>query len=84
MLIYSIWNNKGGTGKTSLSFQAVSRFANKNADKKVLVVDLCPQANLSEIFLGGQEGGGSDNLLINQGKLPRCSIGGYFLVLIHG
>ena len=39
---------------------------------------MCPQANLSEILLGGQEGGGSDNLLKNQGKTPRCSIGGYF------
>ena len=78
MLIYSVWNNKGGTGKTSLSFQAINRFAELNPNKKVLVVDLCPQANLSEIFLGGQEGRGSDNLLINQGKTPRCSIGGYF------
>ncbi len=78
MTIYSIWNNKGGTGKTSLSFQTVCRFAQKNPEKKVLVIDLCPQANLSEIFLGGQENNGSNNLLINQGKIPRASIGGYF------
>lgn len=78
MLTYSIWNNKGGTGKTSLSFQAVCRFAQKHPDKKILVIDLCPQANLSEIFLGGQENKGSHNLLINQGKMPRASIGGYF------
>lgn len=78
MMIYAIWNNKGGTGKTSLSFQSVTRFAELNPDNKVLVVDLCPQANLTEIFLGGQEGGGSDNLLKNQGFIPRKSIGGYF------
>ncbi|ECX9437967.1 ParA family protein, partial [Salmonella enterica] len=24
---YAIWNNKGGTGKTSLSFQAICRYA---------------------------------------------------------
>jgi cellulose biosynthesis protein BcsQ len=77
-MIYAIWNNKGGTGKTSLSFQAVSRFADLNSDAKILVVDLCPQANLSEIFLGGQEGKGSNNLLVNQGQIPRRSIGGYF------
>ena len=78
MITYSIWNNKGGTGKTSLTYQTVCRFADKNPEKKILVVDLCPQANLSEILLGGQENNGSKNLLINQGGIPRSSIGGYF------
>ena len=78
MIIYSIWNNKGGTGKTSLVFQSASRFAELNPKKRILLIDLCPQANLSEILLGGQEGKGSNNLLLNQGKTPRCSIGGYF------
>ncbi len=78
MITYAIWNNKGGTGKTSLTFQSVCRFAELNPGKRVLVLDLCPQANLSEIFLGGQEGSGSSNLLMRQGAVPRCSIGGYF------
>ncbi len=78
MITYAIWNNKGGTGKTSLAFQAVCHFSQQNLKKKILVVDMCPQANLSEIMLGGQEGRGSTNLLVNQGKTPRCSIGGYF------
>lgn len=78
MIIYSIWNNKGGTGKTSLTFQSLSRFAEINPEKRVLIIDMCPQANLSEIFLGGQEYGGSANLLLNHAKIPRCSIGGYF------
>lgn len=78
MITYSIWNNKGGTGKTSLTYQTVCRFAYQNPEKKILVVDLCPQANLSEILLGGQENNGSKNLLINQGGIPRSSIGGYF------
>jgi cellulose biosynthesis protein BcsQ len=39
---YSFWNNKDGTGKTSLAFQAISMFADANIDKKILVVDLCP------------------------------------------
>lgn len=78
MIVNSIWNNKGGTGKTSLAFQSISRFAEVNPDTKILVIDMCPQANLSEIFLGGQEGSGSKNLLIRQGSIPRCSIGGYF------
>jgi len=78
MTIYSIWNNKGGTGKTSLAFQMVARFAQKNPSKKILMIDMCPQANMSEILLGGQEGSGSNNLLAQQGRTPRASIGGYF------
>ena len=30
MLTYAIWNNKGGTGKISLTFQAVCRYAELN------------------------------------------------------
>lgn len=72
------WNNKGGTGKTSLSFQTICAFAAQNPDAKILVVDVCPQANLSELFLGGQEHGGGKNLLLLHGDIPRRSIGGYF------
>ncbi|MBS7537768.1 ParA family protein [Ancylobacter lacus] len=72
------WNNKGGTGKTSLAFQSICSFAKKHSDKKILVIDVCPQANLSELFLGGLEYNGSDNLLKIQGKIPRATVGGYF------
>lgn len=72
------WNNKGGTGKTSLAFQSICSFASMNQDKNILVIDVCPQANLSELLLGGLEGDGSGNLLKIQGKTPRSTIGGYF------
>lgn len=78
MLAYAFWNNKGGTGKTSLAFQTICRYAAKNTKQRILAVDVCPQANLSELFLGGLTNGGSDKLLARHGKLPRCSIGGYF------
>jgi cellulose biosynthesis protein BcsQ len=77
-LIYALWNNKGGTGKTSLAFQAVSLYAEKHPSKRILAIDLCPQANLSELLLGGLANKGSDRLLTQQGLVPRCSIGGYF------
>jgi cellulose biosynthesis protein BcsQ len=77
---YAFWNNKGGTGKTSLAFQAICRYADRNKKHKVLVVDICPQANLSELFLGGLTGGGGQELLKRQGLVPRCSIGGYFQI----
>jgi cellulose biosynthesis protein BcsQ len=78
MHILGFWNNKGGTGKTSLAFQSVCAFAGQDEKRRVLVVDVCPQANLSELLLGGQENNGGTNLLTLHGKAGRCSIGGYF------
>lgn len=78
MIKYAFWNNKGGTGKTSLAFQAICRYANKHPKARILAIDVCPQANLSELFLGGLVKGGSTRLLEQHGKVPRCSIGGYF------
>lgn len=72
------WNNKGGTGKTSLAFQSICTFALQNPSKRILVIDVCPQANLSELLLGGLEGDGSSNLLKIQGRTPRATVGGYF------
>ncbi len=75
---YAYWNNKGGTGKTSLCFQSITRYAEKHPKKRILAVDMCPQANLSELLLGGLNNKGSDKLLERQGLVPRCSVGGYF------
>lgn len=75
---YAFWNNKGGTGKTSLAFQAITRYAELHSAERILAVDVCPQANLSELMLGGLNNKGSDKLLLRQGMIPRCSIGGYF------
>lgn len=74
----AIWNNKGGTGKTSLSFQIICEYALEYPERKILALDVCPQANLSELLLGGLNQGGSDNLLKRQGAAPRATIGGYF------
>ncbi|MBQ9682930.1 MAG: ParA family protein [Neisseriaceae bacterium] len=73
-----IWNNKGGTGKTTLSFQLICEYAINNPQSKILAIDVCPQANLSELFLGGLSQGGSTNLLQIQGRMPRSTIAGYF------
>lgn len=71
---YAVWNNKGGVGKTFLSFVLATEIAHERGIPVVLV-DMCPQANLSEIVLGGN-GIGSDRLdgLIKE----RRTIGGYF------
>src|SRR6266545_288672 len=78
MNVLGFWNNKGGTGKTSLAFQGICAFAEQHTGQRVLVLDVCPQANLSELLLGGQENNGGATLLALHGRPGRCSIGGYF------
>ena len=50
---YSFWNNKGGVGKSFLCFIAATEYAHGHPDTDVYVIDLCPQANVSETLLGG-------------------------------
>lgn len=76
MAIYAIWNNKGGVGKSYLTFQVASEYAHQHPEKKVLVVDLCPQANSSSMLLGGMVNG-EDALSNLHGTVPRTSIAGY-------
>jgi chromosome partitioning protein len=71
---YAVWNNKGGVGKSFLSFILSTELANRTR-RPVLAVDMCPQANLSEIMLGGN-GSGSDRLGMLIGE--RKTVGGYF------
>jgi len=76
MAIYAIWNNKGGVGKSYLTFQLASEYARQNPNKKVLVVDLCPQANSSSMLLGGMSEG--EQVLTQIHELqPKKTISGY-------
>lgn len=78
-MIYTFWNNKGGTGKTSLCFQTITEYAITHQNQKILCIDLCPQANLSELMLGGLLGNGGQKLSqIWEDNVNRKSIGGYF------
>jgi cellulose biosynthesis protein BcsQ len=49
--VFGIFNNKGGVGKTTLSFQLQCEFALKHPDDIVVVFDMCPQANLSQLYM---------------------------------
>ena len=73
---YAVWNNKGGVGKSFLSFVLGTEVANENPDEKVILVDMCPQANLSEIVLGGN-GEGADRLQKLLAEKDRKTVGGY-------
>lgn len=76
MAIYSVWNNKGGVGKSYLTFQIAAEYARTHPDQKILVIDLCPQANSSSMLLGGIVAGENALSHIHQAT-PRCTISGY-------
>ena len=57
MATYAIWNNKGGVGKSYLTFQLACEYARVHPTERVLVVDFCPQANSSSMLLSGMEAG---------------------------
>lgn len=78
MTAYVVWNNKGGTGKTTLAFHIIAEYAIRNPTRRILAIDLCPQANLSELLLGGLIQGGAANLAALFVGPVRRSIGGYF------
>jgi cellulose biosynthesis protein BcsQ len=72
---YAIWNNKGGTGKSTITFHLASRFAEKNPGRKVLVIDLCPQANASMLLLGGGVEGEARLLSLCSKPTPQSVVG---------
>jgi cellulose biosynthesis protein BcsQ len=76
MATYAFWNNKGGVGKSYLSFQVASEYARQHPDQRVLVLDLCPQANSSSMLLGGMLAGNNTLDQLSQGTPPR-TISGY-------
>jgi cellulose biosynthesis protein BcsQ len=76
MAIYAVWNNKGGVGKSYLTFQIASEYAKTHQNQKVLVIDLCPQANASSMLLGGIVKG-EENLIAIASKTRRRTIAGY-------
>ena len=74
---YAVWNNKGGVGKSFLSFILGTEVAKRSPEMHVILVDMCPQANLSEIVLGGN-GKGAKKLQELLSQQDRKTVGGYF------
>lgn len=50
---YVMWNNKGGVGKSTITFHVAAVYAEQNPDRDVVVIDMCPQANVSMMLMGG-------------------------------
>lgn len=80
---YAIWNNKGGVGKSTIAFHVASRYAERNPDKKVLLIDLCPQSNASMMLLGGGTAGENAVLALCTSSTPKTVVG-YLSSVIAG
>ncbi|MDJ0733503.1 MAG: ParA family protein [Nostocaceae cyanobacterium] len=81
--IYAFYNNKGGVGKTTLCFNAATLYANNNPNTQVLVIDMCPQANISQLLLGGGTKGYEVNQKL-QSLSTRKNIVGFIDWLLKG
>lgn len=81
---YAIWNNKGGVGKSTITFHLASSYAEKYPQKRVLVIDMCPQGNSSMMLLGGGEKGEKELLkLCTVEPIPKTVVG-YLSIVISG
>jgi cellulose biosynthesis protein BcsQ len=81
---YAVWNNKGGVGKSTITFHIAARFAEQNPNTNVLVVDLCPQANASMMLLGGGTTGENHVLNLGTQATPQSVVGYLSNVLASG
>lgn len=63
MSSYVIWANKGGIGKSTLSFQLSCKYARLNPDVPVVVIDLSPQCDVTRMMLGGGKWDGEGKIL---------------------
>jgi len=77
MSSYVIWANKGGIGKSTMSFQLAAATARANPKKKVIVIDLSPQCDVSRMMLGGGHFGGENKILDIMLSNPRKTIQSY-------
>ena len=81
---YALWNNKGGVGKSTITFHLATRYAEKNPARKVLVIDLCPQANASMMVLGGGTFGEERVLAFCQRDPVPQTVVGYLATVLSG
>lgn len=81
---YAIWNNKGGVGKSTITFHLASRYAELNPQTNVLVIDLCPQANSSMMLLGGGTQGEQQVINYCSQAVPTTVVGYLSNVISNG
>lgn len=81
---YALWNNKGGVGKSTITFHLAARYAELFPDQNVLVVDMCPQSNASMMLLGGGARGENQVLELCTMTTPKTVVGYMSTVLSGG
>lgn len=81
---YALWNNKGGVGKSTITFHIAARYAELNPSKKVLVIDLCPQANSSMMLLGGGVIGEEHVVKLCSKSVPKSVVGYISTTITNG
>lgn len=81
---YALWNNKGGVGKSTITFHLAMRYAELHPEHNVLVIDLCPQANSSMMLLGGGPKGESNIINFCSEVTPRSVVGYLSTVITNG
>lgn len=81
---YVVWNNKGGVGKSTITFHVATRYAELHPEKMVLVIDLCPQSNSSMMLLGGGTAGENYVLGLCTQATPRTVVGYMSTVIARG
>lgn len=79
MSSYVIWANKGGIGKSTLTFQLACTAARANPSKRVIIIDLSPQCDVSRMVLGGGHNGGEGAIITLMQRTPRKTIQSYLL-----
>lgn len=63
MASYVLWANKGGIGKSTLTFQLACKYARTNSEIPTFVIDLSPQCDVSRMLLGGGRWKGEEKIL---------------------
>ena len=81
---FGLWNNKGGVGKSTITFHLATRYAELNHDKNILVIDLCPQANSSMMLLGGGKRGEKNVMDLCTESNPHTVVGYLSTVITNG
>lgn len=81
---YALWNNKGGVGKSTITFHLAMRYAELHPEQNVLVIDLCPQANSSMMLLGGGPIGEENIINFCKEATPHSVVGYLSTVITNG
>lgn len=83
MSSYVVWANKGGIGKSTMTFQLACAAAHANPNKKVFVIDLSPQCDVSRMILGGGHFGGEGKIINIMQAAQRKTIQSYLLACLN-